>query len=264
MPQTLTLHIGLPKTGTTSLQSNLFARHSQLTYAGKPKVHHDPAQLRLLRPIVEHPPEQFDANFERYRQEEVIPFLEAAGDRVLISEEEFSTGTHLIRVHRDVIAERLHRLFPQAQVLMTVRSQLRVLESLYCHLLNVGFMDEIPFGTWIDLEIERPDEEGRLQFLGYDRLLARYRGLFGPDQVHVHIFEHFRRDPDAFIRSLCRLLEIDADEALELQNAHAKLNTRATLRQMRWQAWNRRICVGETSTRRHTRRDVLDRGSDNL
>ena len=52
MSRPVTLHVGLPKTGTTSLQMNLFLRHPQIAYVGKPLTRFSVAQAQVFEALM--------------------------------------------------------------------------------------------------------------------------------------------------------------------------------------------------------------------
>lgn len=43
----------------------------------------------------------------------------------------------------------------------------------------------------------------------YHQHLARYWAIFGPDRVHIELFDDLKRDPDGLLRRLCRFLGVD-------------------------------------------------------
>lgn len=231
------LHIGLPKTGTTSLQGNLFSRHSQLAYVGKPLLHNDPDMHASMRPFVEAKDDGFDAvaagrNIrDRFGKGDALPLL--------LSEEEFSTGTHRVRVEPSEIARRLALAFPEARVLITIRRQEEVFQSLYCHLMNVGFMPPIHFREWIRHERSLPDGEGRIRLFDYDRIHQTYSEFFGEERVRVLLYENLKTDPGKFIETVCNLLGIDPVEGAALAAKDQPLNPRVNRRQLSWRRFSR-------------------------
>ena len=231
------LHIGLPKTGTTSLQGNLFSRHSGLAYVGKPLLHDDPEMRTSMRSLVEAPAREFDAAAtarqiqDRYGRNGTVPLL--------VSEEEFSTGTHRVRVEPAEIADRLAATFPGAHVLITIRRQEDVFQSLYSHLMNVGFMPPIRFHEWIRHERGLPDGQGRIRLFDYERIHRTYSEQFGEDRVRVLLYEDLKADPAGFVQEVCGFLGIDSSEGSDLTADDQALNPRVNLRQLTWRRFVR-------------------------
>lgn len=230
------LHVGLPKTGTTSLQGNLFSRHSQLDYVGKPALHGDETMRTAMRPFVEAPDGEFDAEAAGQNIRDL--YSKGNGRPLLVSEEEFSTGTHRVRVEPDVIASRLADAFPGAGIIITIRRQEDVFQSLYSHLMNVGFMPPIHFGEWIRHERSLPGDRGRFRLFDYDHIHRRYCELFGAERVRTLLFEDLKDDPGAFISEVCHFLGIDPEEGSYLAEDDRPLNPRVNRRQLAW----RRFC----------------------
>ncbi len=240
----IVLHIGLPKTGTTSLQLNLFVPHSAWSFVGKPLVHSNAEMKRLLRPIVEHDPSRWERELDLYRREQVAPLLARSGDLLLISEEEFSTGTARTRVDRETIARRLHQLFPQARVLLTIRNQLDVLPSIYGQLVNMGILPaQLPFRRWVENECNQEGRSSRLYLFDYAELISLYRELFSADNLQVLLFEELRRDAVGYLESMCRFIGVDPAPAVATYQQHHRrnVNARITQRHARWRRFTQAL-----------------------
>ncbi|PIL21171.1 hypothetical protein P775_05680 [Puniceibacterium antarcticum] len=100
----------------------------------------------------------------------------------------------------DVYAERLARIAPDARILISIRSQLRILPSVYMqYLLRGGTMPWEQF-------FEGTDEPGYFGFtpqhFEYDHLVAQYQSLFGAGNVHVLTQERLQKDMDGAARAV--------------------------------------------------------------
>jgi hypothetical protein len=95
----------------------------------------------------------------------------------------------------DVYANRIKEISPDARVLVSIRSQNRILVSCYMqYLLRGGTMSPKQFFEGkrvVEFYAFRPDH------FEYDRLVAYYFNLFGPENVHVTTQESLSRNPDA-------------------------------------------------------------------
>lgn len=112
----------------------------------------------------------------------------------LISEEKFSGQPVLSYANNDTILAKLSALFPNAKILICVRSQPQWLLSMYKQYVKEGgwksldeylsASDGIP-GNAYDVFLESTNiEVGR-----YSRFVRAYQDSFGPDNVEVLFFE---------------------------------------------------------------------------
>ncbi len=190
-PPTL-LHIGLPKTGTTSLQKLVFERHAGLRYFGQTNLWEDDAAKAVLRALM-LPDEPADA-----ARAAISGDTENSATPLVISDEALSLGEFMLRATRwplvsdpEAIARRARHLLGDATVLIVLRNQADWLESWHRQGLKTGKYTETDFGQWIDLDLA--DRAERLMdLLDYERLCKAWIEVFGREQVHIRFFEHDR------------------------------------------------------------------------
>lgn len=96
-----------------------------------------------------------------------------------------------------LIAARLHAVFPDARVLITIRDQPNLIRSAYEHFMLGGGLCSID-------AFLRPLNEYQIPFfdpehLHYDRAIAHYQSLFGAENVLVLPHEMLTQEPAAFI-----------------------------------------------------------------
>ncbi len=98
------------------------------------------------------------------------------------------------------IAERLHAVFPEARILVTIREQTGLIHSSYGHFLRAGGICGLRryLTTFNEYQTPMFDPE----HLRYHRLTAFYQGLFGAERVKVMAYEAFAADPRAFLAEL--------------------------------------------------------------
>lgn len=212
----LFLHVGFPKTGSSTLQKHLFALHPDLNYLGRPL---SGPLAELEQGILTLDDTAFEAQLPSY-QEQLRAGLEGLDNRpLLLSHEGFLRQTRYGGHDLAVTAKRLHRVFAdglgnraQIQILITIRNQADLILSHF-----VQFMK----GQQKDLDRHlatglREPGEGIFAGLFYDDLLARYAGLFGAGNLHILVFEQFARDQAGFVMQLSGILGIDGQVALNL------------------------------------------------
>ena len=170
----LLIHIGYHKTATTWLQSRVFKpRHG---------FHEVLDHAAVFDAIIAPHPLDFDPAPVRDRL--AAARAAAPGDGVDVVSLEALSGLPYDGGRESALyAERLHRIAPEARILVTIREQVAVMASLYMQYLSragtqspARFFDERPYPGYTKFSHRH---------FYYDRLVARYQALFGPDNVFV-------------------------------------------------------------------------------
>jgi hypothetical protein len=135
----------------------------------------------------------------------------------LISEENLSGGIHTGGLNGLVgpeAARRLHAVFPDAQIVIGIRSQVSLIASAYSYYVDAG-------GTYLPHRYIYPKHyqaagERRifkawfnLEHLEFDRLIAYYRSLFGTENVHILVYERFKKNAGAAALKLAKATGLD-------------------------------------------------------
>ena len=127
------IHIGLHKTGSTFLQNKVFPKLKETTYIGRPYTQQSIAFNKL----------QY-ADSSLYSEEETIMEIKnfEKHEKILISDEMLSGLPFNNYINRTIIADRLSKIFPDATILLFLRSQKDLLLSLYNSYIknNSGFL----------------------------------------------------------------------------------------------------------------------------
>jgi hypothetical protein len=181
----LLIHIGYHKTATTWLQSQFFRDH----HGFKKILDHQEVFDLITRPHGL----AFDPAY--VRKELARRIAEIADDMVPVISSEILSGNPFFGGREsDVFADRLARIWPEARILITIRSQLRILPSVYMqYLQRGGTLHHSRFFT----------EEGELGYtwfspihFEYDRLFSKYQDLFGKKFVYVMQQELLAKNPE--------------------------------------------------------------------
>ena len=213
MNRPILIHVGMPKTGTTSLQMNLFVRHSGVQYLGKPLTVFSREIALLTRGITYDPALSSPDGLSEFERSVVRPLMAQSDRPLVISEEEFSSSTPTSRISRDEIADRLVALFPQAQILITIRRQQEAIPSLYSHMQQMGLVGEMGFEQWFEAYFS--NAEGASVF-DYQEVEQRFSSRFGSSQVHIVPFELMRHRSSLFVAQVCALMKADVSEGLKV------------------------------------------------
>lgn len=186
------IHIGYHKTGTTWLQAFVFD-NAELGYVSPWSRGEMIERLVLTKALA------YDAEDIRGW---LAPGLALAAEKRLIpalSAERFSGNPHSGGYDSSLVAERFAEALPGARVVAIVREQRAMIASCYKQYVRVG-------GACSAQAYLNPPKLGRPRvplfdpdFFMYDRLIGRYRELFGAENVLALPFESLKADADAFV-----------------------------------------------------------------
>ncbi|MEX0450725.1 sulfotransferase [Spiribacter sp. 218] len=215
------LHIGLPKTATTSLQELVFARHPQIEYYGQTNLWDSADAKSLLRALLldDEPADAARAALNR-----------AVAERgaVMISDEALSMGEFMLRATRWPVssdhartARRARGLIGDAHVFLVLRNQADWLESWHRQGLKTGKYAETRFARWLERDLGAA--ASRLyELLRYDRLYHAWADAFGPERVHVSLYEEYSaRFPDLAV-TMVEAIGADGNRARTLAESEPR------------------------------------------
>jgi len=222
-----TIHIGPGKTGTTFLQNVVLGRCEELVAAGRPNNR---------RP-------EYQAFYHAVTRDEDEPaavaaiksFVEAqasSGKPVVLSDE-----TLALAPMWTVAADRLARVVPEANILLTIRSQLTAIPSYYSNhgraLMNVPasyrgrFVSLVP---WFDYAV-RNGHNDYIKAIDYRALASTFLRYF-PGRVHILTYETMVKDKTAFGDQFSELIGADIRGLLA---STARVNPRQSTRALHYQ-----------------------------
>jgi len=218
------------KTGTSSLQLNLFKNLTTVDCLGRPN-HHGKEFASFFHSL--HFSE--DAEFEN-KAREFRDFTHLSPNRrVIISHEGFRSDVN------SFVARRLHTTFPSAQILITVRNQVDAITSHYVsigrHLKGIPHKQRVnmhvPFDDYFDFNSGSP-HRGYFRQLDYDLLRRVYADFFGAENVHILLFENMAAAHPAYFEELARILDAPVDEVSALMLGSKKKNAGDSARQVQY------------------------------
>ncbi|NOY94021.1 MAG: hypothetical protein GXP55_22795 [Deltaproteobacteria bacterium] len=210
-------HVGYHKTGSTLLQRKVFPAHPDVSV-----VPMEESQSILL--------DQREFDYDRNATKEWIRRQRRQHGTALlvVSDEEFSGNVHTGGnggFLPAVIADRLQDAAPDAHILIVVRRQDHMLDSVYRQYVKRG-------GTRsIDAYLFDRGKRKRHRFPGfdfdhfcYDKMISRYQELFGREKVHVLAYEHLAYDSDAFLKDLFTRFGLEERCGAALASASSRSN----------------------------------------
>jgi hypothetical protein len=226
----LFVHLGYPKTATTTFQQHVFPYHPEIAYLGKliPSFRYtDPALFPLIDGMMTADSLSF-AGVEELRDS--ITHHRTRCDRpvLLLSSESF---LHVTATDAGVVAGRIKAAFSPCKILITVREQRSILRSFYgLH----GRFGQYIFVTkpeteplklpltmehWLQLCF-RAYHRNFPALLCYDRVVKHYQDLLGQENVGVFLFEELKRDPTRYVENIAEFMCVNAGPMLSLLRGH--------------------------------------------
>jgi hypothetical protein len=196
----VTVHVGYHKTGTSWMQRRYIPNHPGLQLVGNSIAPMDDPFLSYLIGTNDwtFDPEHAWRLFARQVEDDNRRHLVVSAER--LSGHPFSGGYDQVR-----LAERIRATLPAARILVVVRDQVPMLESVYRQLIESGYP-----GSFSSLfESERwtmPAFDPTMY--EYDLVLHQYRRLFGADRVLMARYELLEADPEAFVSQVCAFIGV--------------------------------------------------------
>jgi hypothetical protein len=201
------VHIGFPKTASTWFQKSFYPNVRSPRYVDRDKVN-----AVFL-----------DANALAFDPEQAREQLGLArGEAGILCEEGLCGYLHNGGVDGIVtkeVAERIKATLPDAQIVIFIRSQPKILVAAYQQYVRAG-------GTYgpkryffpkrfLKGPNARTYKQARfdVDFFLYSRIIALYDRLFGAERVHVFLFEDFQEGGLDFMRGYAEKLGLDVDWA---------------------------------------------------
>jgi hypothetical protein len=201
------VHIGFHKTATTWFQKSVYPRVTNFAYVPR---------ARVIRAFLSASALHFDADWARAALE--LP----ASAAPILCEESLSGYLHnggLMGFLSKEMAQRIHAVFPDAHIVVFVRSQPEMIAACYQQYVRGG-------GThsptrylwptdWLRAAAAAQYKIPRFSFdhFDYDRLVAHYIALFGAERVHVYAYEELQRGGPAFLERFAKELGLELDLA---------------------------------------------------
>jgi hypothetical protein len=213
------IHVGFSKTGTTTLQNQLFSNHSQIYYLGKP--YHEP---QFKNEIIDMVRSETIAYNDRLLKGWFAKKMDEAGKSgkkiAMISEEILTSGTKAR--DKGVVAQRIQEVFAPSKVIFSIRNQFDLLKSAYFG--SMRFVKNVPEkfqGLTIPFEdaLEISCKNHFISYIGHAdffKTIDYYSKLFGKKSIYVHVFEEFVADKQNCMKKLTDFLGIDCHEAMTL------------------------------------------------
>jgi hypothetical protein len=194
------IHVGFPKTGTKTLQSQFFPHHPDVDYLGAP---YDDAGVRdFISYIRDSQEASYRRDIAQKKFEAAILPLHSDGKIFAISDEDLTSYEFVDRL---TMVQRLQELFGSVKIVVSVRHQLSQLESYYFQALRWYLRPGgiiIPFKNFIADTLPMPRVSPVHNVLYFD-LCRAYEELVGSDSLKIVVFEDFKSDNSKTLHEIC-------------------------------------------------------------
>lgn len=219
----LFLHIGYPKTATTTLQTHLFPKHPDINYLGKFIPNHDytkPDLKSYLNDLINSQSHNYKCNgtLKHLINQEMIHSNHLC---TLISNEAF---LHPWAIDVETVARRAYKVFNPCKIIIVIREQHDALWSFYrAHgrhgqymFVNltendtVSVQPPISASDWLELQ-SREFNKNFASTLLYSDVINSYLKLFGKENVLVLCYEQLDKNLADFTNHLSRWMGINND-----------------------------------------------------
>lgn len=185
------VHIGYHKTGSTFLQRRLFKAHPQILLVNR--------QV-LRRKFMDVSSLIFNPAAARAWLDEEIRSQGGGKQLVVISEEELSgnimTGGNGGFFSKEM-ADRIHAAIPEARIVIMIRNQYDIIESVYRQYVKKGGTRGVK-GFLFRRGCRFRSPMFHFDHFEYHNLIEYYRSIFGADEVQVFLHEEMDRNAPAF------------------------------------------------------------------
>ncbi len=218
------LHVGFHKSGSTTLQEALFARHSGVANLGEPAE--DPQALAAIQnawesccldPAVR---KTFDLARSRALWQAALAGV-GAGKVAVFSKERLTRYGYC----DETLPGKLRELVGQARIVIMTRNQIKLVESLFYSKTD----GEVSAGEWLTSETAGRLNEDRFRIYRYHSVAQAYVEAFGRENVGVFLLEDLAKNTETFARQLCAFIGIDGEEGVRLltgKRMHGRKSTR--------------------------------------
>ncbi len=208
--------VGHHKSGTTALYEML-RRHPQIYMPDlkEPRFFADDLRFQFGAKTSERLPQTL---------EEYLSLFEAAKPEQRVGE----ASPSYLKSH--TAAGAIADVQPAARIIAILREPASFVRSLQFQLLQEHVETERDLGR--AMAHEELTREGRKvrrysDHVHYVEQLRRYHALFPPEQVLVLIYDDFRRDNEATMRTVLRFLDVDDESPIHVMDANPTVSVRS-------------------------------------
>jgi hypothetical protein len=181
---------------------------------GKPAITND--YRKLADEIIHVSPLDFNADYFKSQYASLHSVQADRDDSIRLLSHELLSGDLFTGRDAKLIADRLHAIFGKAKIIITIREQVSIVESLYKYYVRGGGPLCIQDFVY-KLNSPAVDVFGKSSIFTkfkYDKIIEYYQSLFGEENVAVIPFEILKQNPRHFEETFFKECGLD----LNLEN----------------------------------------------
>lgn len=217
----LCVHVGLPKTGTSTVQRHFFQKHPELEYLGKfisqenqyPEIDAVIDTIYTGRNAAQST-ETWSAVKRAARER-----AEQRGKSVVLYSLENLYG--MTTVDQPDYAQRIAETLQPQKIVITIRRQQDIIKSIYRHRVSRG-RETIGVREYIEDNFDSVYRRS----LDYSESIANYGRIYGNENICILVFEEFLKRPDIYIEKLAEFLGIENLELSGREHENKALSAR--------------------------------------
>lgn len=214
MKNTVLIHIGYHKTGSTWLRNEIFIDESDI-FSPIKREHGGHSQFadHFVCDEEGYILNSFDTNEKVLKQNQSEILSTYKGNKIkVISHERLSGNPHSAGFDASIIANRIKTTFPNGKILIVIREQKSFILSNYFQYLSIGGTFGIKRYLTTKYDGVRPKFSPN--HIDYYGLISTYQELFGKENVLVLPYEMFNTQKELFFKFFGDFLgaEVKIDE----------------------------------------------------
>ena len=215
------VHVGYVRTATTTHQRQIFSKHKDIAYLGKP--YPAPVIKDIVYQFTSTDSAIFDLPAARSALEKVLAEVVIPNKRVPVLSDEAILGPY--SVDTPVLCRRLIALFGDPKVVITIRRQDELLISWLFHVIKKRYARPL---AWMLKSLGRESHlsTGLLHYLDYASICRVFADELGRENLLVIPYELFTSDQVKYTEMLSAFMGVDQEETRRLLEPSSVSNQR--------------------------------------
>jgi len=227
-------HIGYPKSASTTLQKQLFNKHSQIINLGlyptknigndTEKIDNNALYIKdeQIKLFYDNLLKKDEINYQNTNNSNILKEILDKyydNDKAIVFSEERATSVFFTHPDIGVKLNRIKDLIPDAKIIIVVRNQIDALSSMYADFpfdpRSIKIGKYIDINEWIEIVLNEEFIYYR-EMLNYYNIIKYCEKLFGIENICILEFEELLKNKEEFSNKISSFLQIDSKEALDL------------------------------------------------